>query len=372
MYARSDQYVCWFLSFAIVVNLSCASSDSSATTIKVVDSKGEPIKEAQIVIIDTGALEPIVFETDDTGSAQAELEEGHSVTVFCAHPNYGGWKRSGLRLKEKLRIRMKAAKGIGSAVIPRTLGKLPTIEGSLSASLDEIGKLQLVGDKIKLGNKHQERLAWKLKKPLKILDASDEQFELTILSIVGNSVLIDYKDDSQKEEVDRSLPGAEFLVLNQSGEPISEATVVLVHTRRNTYAKGVTSLLGKVTLSKFPNEPVVVYCGHNRYRAFRDYLQRPYGSHTIRLDQADGIGSAVFASSTGHLPGLEGRLNPILDNLGRYYLYATNIALDGGKQQPVHFKPGRPISAVDSLGVRCILVIMEIKGDTSLLEFKIQ
>ena len=51
-------------------------------------------------------------------------------------------------------------------------------------------------------------------------------------------------------------------------------------------------------------------------------------------------GSVVIPEQTGHLPGLTGWVNPILDNLDRMYLYATNVAIDEGRRQPVHFKLG--------------------------------
>ena len=58
---------------------------------------------------------------------------------------------------------------------------------------------------------------------------------------------------------------------------------------------------------------------------------------SIELEALANGGSMVIPERTGHLPGLTGRLNPILDNLDRMYLYATNVAVDEGGQQPVHF-----------------------------------
>ena len=44
-----------------------------------------------------------------------------------------------------------------------------------------------------------------------------------------------------------------------------------------------------------------------------------------------GGGSCIFAEATGYIPTLAGRLNPIRDTHDRTYLYAANIAINGGK-----------------------------------------
>ena len=60
----------------------------------------------------------------------------------------------------------------------------------------------------------------------------------------------------------------------------------------------------------------------------------------IELAALPESGSVIFPEVAGHLPGLKGRLNPIRDTHERTYLYASNIAINEGDQQPVHFIPG--------------------------------
>ena len=55
-------------------------------------------------------------------------------------------------------------------------------------------------------------------------------------------------------------------------------------------------------------------------------IQRLLCNSTCCLPWLDGV-----PEGTGGLPGLAGRLNPILDHLDRMYLYAANIAIDEGK-----------------------------------------
>lgn len=72
---------------------------------------------------------------------------------------------------------------------------------------------------------------------------------------------------------------------------------------------------------------------------------------------------------TGYIPGLQGRLNPILDTNNRTYLYADNIAINGGQNQPVTFSVNTPCELEDCDGVVMEVTVLHIQGRTSLLQF---
>ena len=96
--------------------------------------------------------------------------------------------------------------------------------------------------------------------------------------------------------------------------------------------------------------------------------QRPLA---LDLAPLSGGGSVIFPEATGHLPGLSGRLNPILDTRNRTYLYASNISIGGGQQQPVSFVPGKEeLHLVDSNGQGLLVRIAAITGRSSLLEYR--
>src|SRR5262249_41207131 len=78
----------------------------------------------------------------------------------------------------------------------------------------------------------------------------------------------------------------------------------------------------------------------------------------------------VTIGSTGYINGLNGRLNPILDSLNRTYLYADNIAIEGGKNQPVTFSPNQPFLVEDSLGNQFELKVLSITNDSSTIEYR--
>ena len=97
---------------------------------------------------------------------------------------------------------------------------------------------------------------------------------------------------------------------------------------------------------------------------------RPPASLSIELEALANGGSMVIPERTGHLPGLAGRLNPILDNLDRMYLYATNVAIDQGRQQPVHFKLGDAMRLTDVHGAEWMVRFVEIMGNSAVLEYE--
>lgn len=93
---------------------------------------------------------------------------------------------------------------------------------------------------------------------------------------------------------------------------------------------------------------------------------------TVRLDRLRRGGSSVFELGTGHIPGISGRLNPILDSLGRTYLYADNISIGKGAPQPTPFEIGDPITLTDADGNRAIARIAGVIGRTALVEYRKQ
>jgi hypothetical protein len=83
----------------------------------------------------------------------------------------------------------------------------------------------------------------------------------------------------------------------------------------------------------------------------------------------DSKGSILAPRGTCYIPGLTGRLNPIKDTLNRLYLYADNIAINGGLQQPVYFDLVNSLSLEDANGNRKNVWIPFIDGDTSLINY---
>ena len=66
---------------------------------------------------------------------------------------------------------------------------------------------------------------------------------------------------------------------------------------------------------------------------------------------------------------IQGRPNPIRDNLDRTYLYASNIAMDQGKQQPVYFALGKDLRLTDAHDQETIARIVDVVGKSTGLEY---
>lgn len=79
----------------------------------------------------------------------------------------------------------------------------------------------------------------------------------------------------------------------------------------------------------------------------------------------------VIPERTGYLPGLQGRLNPILDSLDRMYLYAPNLAINEGRPQPVHFKLNEALRLTDVRGAEWSVGFVEMTGNSSVLEYEL-
>ena len=80
--------------------------------------------------------------------------------------------------------------------------------------------------------------------------------------------------------------------------------------------------------------------------------------------------SGRIASGNSSRLYLKGRLNPIRDTHDRTYLYASNISIERGKQQSVHFTLGEELILTDSDGREMLVRIVEILGRSCLLEHR--
>ncbi|MCY4067915.1 MAG: hypothetical protein OXE79_02240 [Acidimicrobiaceae bacterium] len=81
----------------------------------------------------------------------------------------------------------------------------------------------------------------------------------------------------------------------------------------------------------------------------------------------NGCRGVLFTKSTGCIPGIEGRLNPIND--GRTYVYAGNIAINGRVANPAMFEVGERLHLTDVYGVETVIRFLEVTAQFSLIEF---
>jgi len=93
------------------------------------------------------------------------------------------------------------------------------------------------------------------------------------------------------------------------------------------------------------------------------------GGLLMELNRLPSGGSMICLQDTGFIPSLRGQLNPIRDTLDRSYLYADNIAIEEGRQQPVYFRLGKPMKLSDASGLELSVTSIDITGRSALVEY---
>ena len=166
------------------------------------------------------------------------------------------------------------------------------------------------------------------------------------------------------------VPGIQGEVsVTAQGRPLAGATVLALYPNK-TWMREETDTLGRVRFGFHSELPITVYCAAPEQRARVERGWRPPDALEIELKALPNGGSMVIPERTGHLPGLEGRLNPILDSLDRMYLYAANVAVDGGRQQPARFKLNEAMRLTDVHGAEWMVRFVEMMGNSSVLEYE--
>ena len=158
-----------------------------------------------------------------------------------------------------------------------------------------------------------------------------------------------------------------------TGEPIKDVHVLMLYPN-NTFRDHRTDTFGHADFVLHTQLPMTVFCAALGYQA-QVAAHAPSGQSPAEVEvelgpQPQG-GSQIIANRTGHLAGIEGRLNPILDHLDRTYLYADNVAINDGLPQPVHFKLNEPVRLTDSLGNNATLWFREMRGASCVFDYRL-
>lgn len=156
-------------------------------------------------------------------------------------------------------------------------------------------------------------------------------------------------------------------VINTENQPIDGASITAI-ADNNTTKSSVTTCIGIASIDIPTRREYKLLIAHPNYPGAVVPTWDPIDNVVVTLFPSENTGS-IICMSTGHIPGLEGRLNPILDTANRTYLYADNIAINGGVQQPATFEVDVPFELEDSNGVIMQIRILHIQGRTSLIQY---
>ena len=165
---------------------------------------------------------------------------------------------------------------------------------------------------------------------------------------------------------------ARVLITVLDGDRLVANAELLVLFPNKTWKQATTDALGQAIIGLHTADlPMTVFVAA---KGFAAHLERGWvpadGGLTVELKGLPTGGAVIFSEATGAIPGLQGRLNPKRDTLDRTYLYARNIAINQGQQQPVHFALGEELRLTDSNGCELFVRVVDIVGRSALLEYR--
>ena len=153
--------------------------------------------------------------------------------------------------------------------------------------------------------------------------------------------------------------------------PVAQVELLALFPDR-TWKRAITDEEGMAHLELHATHlPMTVFAAREGFRASISSGWIPDdGSLALELTSLPGGGSVIFYDAVGSVPGLAGWINPIRDPLDRIYLYTFNVAVNGGKPQPVEFNLGENLRLTDANGAERSVRIVEIQGRSALLEYR--
>jgi len=158
-------------------------------------------------------------------------------------------------------------------------------------------------------------------------------------------------------------------VRDSEGRPIEGAHISLV-AENGTYLQALSDSGGRAVIKVAKRRKFTIYCSHNDYPAFYQTNFDPVNDLQLTLPRLEGIGSLTYTTSRGGLiPNFSGGISPVHDSSDRLYLYASNIAVDGGKLQPVPFEIDKPLHIEDVEGRELYITFRVVIGRIFLVEY---
>jgi len=294
---------------------------------------GRPVRSADVIATFSDGTY-LTARTNEQGVARLTNLKNPIVSVYITHSDYLASANQSYNATKPLTVELGASTSHGSVTFTDRSGNIPGLQGRLSPILDSIGRTYLYADNIAIEGGKLQPVVFALNKAFLVEDSLGSRFKLTVNSITSSAATITY----EKLRTDRTdnVADLEVTVKGPGGQPVLGADV-LAAFNDGTYITARSNEQGIAKLTNLKNSMVSVWLAHEGYKAFLKENHSVRQSLPVVLTANPPAGSQIIVSRTGYIPGLQGRLNPILDSIGRTYLYADNIAIEGGKSQPVVF-----------------------------------
>lgn len=167
-------------------------------------------------------------------------------------------------------------------------------------------------------------------------------------------------------------PASAVITVRSNGYPMLGVDLLALFPNK-TWKRATTGDEGEATLELYTSHlPMTVYAAAEGHTAHLEREWRPsQGALALDMRPLPQGGSIIFPEAVGHLPVIRGRLNPIRDTTDRTYLYASNISINQGQPQPVHFAPGEELRLTDADGREVLIQILDVVGRSALIEYRL-
>ena len=168
-----------------------------------------------------------------------------------------------------------------------------------------------------------------------------------------------------------ATPASTVIMCHHQGLAVPGVELLILFPNK-TWKQTTTDENGAAQVNLYATHfPMTVFAAATGYTAYLECEWVPaQGTLAIEMHSLPEGGAVIFPEAAGYLPGLSGRLNPKRDNHDRIYLYASNIAINEGKQQPVHLMPGEDLRLTDANGGELVVRIVAIIDSAALVEYR--
>ncbi len=168
-----------------------------------------------------------------------------------------------------------------------------------------------------------------------------------------------------------STPATTGILVHYNSSPLPGVELLVLFPNK-TWKRATTDENGKAQVDlHMTHLPMTVFASAPGFAAHLEHDWVPEQAELeIKIQSLPDGGSVIFPEATGNIPGLSGRLNPTRDTQDRTYLYASNIAINEGQQQPVTFIPGDDLHLTDANGRELMVRIVAIIGRSALVEYR--
>lgn len=156
-------------------------------------------------------------------------------------------------------------------------------------------------------------------------------------------------------------------IVNEKEEFIKHAKVVLV-ANNSTYLEGFTDENGLAHFVIRARKLYTVLVAHSDYPAVVFNNVNPKEDIEVTIEKSENTGSVIINKS-GQIPGLTGKIEPGIGVDKKLSIYADNIAIEGGKNQPYNLELDESVTFEDKEGNIFLLIFRFFQGRIALIDY---